>query len=154
MPPYEITEFARHLRRDHTPLSLGRVLLAQAVRLPAAGRLKPALYNTAYLYPIGLLHSTATQSSQGLLIGIADVRAGDGTSMFLVLWEFEVKPGCEKRFERVYGPGGDWDSLFRRDPPPCGKSFIPRYGETACVPHCRVLALAQIVRRVFVRSGC
>jgi len=55
--------------------------------------------------------------------------------MFLVLWEFEVKPGCEKRFERVYGPGGDWDSLFRRDPPPCEKSFIPRYGETACVPH-------------------
>jgi hypothetical protein len=36
--------------------------------------------------------------------------------MFLVLWEFEVKPGCEQRFERVYGPGGDWDSLFRRDP--------------------------------------
>jgi len=34
--------------------------------------------------------------------------------MFLVLWEFEVKPGCEERFERVYGPGGDWDSLFRR----------------------------------------
>jgi Antibiotic biosynthesis monooxygenase len=35
--------------------------------------------------------------------------------MFLVLWEFEVKPGCEERFERVYGPGGDWASLFRRD---------------------------------------
>ncbi len=35
--------------------------------------------------------------------------------MFLVLWVFEVKPGCEQRFERVYGPGGDWDSLFRRD---------------------------------------
>ena len=35
--------------------------------------------------------------------------------MFLVLWEFEVKPECEERFERVYGPGGDWDSLFRRD---------------------------------------
>ena len=35
--------------------------------------------------------------------------------MFLVLWEFEVKPGCEERFERVYGVGGDWDSLFRRD---------------------------------------
>jgi len=32
--------------------------------------------------------------------------------MFLVLWEFEVKPGSEQRFERVYGPGGDWDSLF------------------------------------------
>ena len=35
--------------------------------------------------------------------------------MFLVLWEFEVKPGAEERFERVYGTGGDWDSLFRRD---------------------------------------
>jgi Antibiotic biosynthesis monooxygenase len=35
--------------------------------------------------------------------------------MFLVLWEFEVKPGNEERFERVYGAGGDWDSLFRRD---------------------------------------
>ena len=32
--------------------------------------------------------------------------------MFLVLWEFEVKPGNEERFERVYGAGGDWDSLF------------------------------------------
>jgi hypothetical protein len=36
--------------------------------------------------------------------------------MFLVLWEFEVKPGCEPRFERVYSSGGDWDSLFRQDP--------------------------------------
>lgn len=36
--------------------------------------------------------------------------------MFVVLWEFEVKPGNEDRFERVYGPGGDWDSLFRRNP--------------------------------------
>lgn len=35
--------------------------------------------------------------------------------MFLVLWEFEVKPGSEQCFERVYGPGGDWDSLFRSD---------------------------------------
>jgi len=36
--------------------------------------------------------------------------------MFLVLWEFEVKPGCERRFESVYGPNGDWAQLFRRDP--------------------------------------
>src|SRR5258706_7295966 len=91
MPPYDMTEFARQLRRDHAPLSLGRVLLAQAVRLPAAGRLKPAPYNTAYLYPIGLVQSTATQSCQGLLIGIADVRVGDRTSMYLVLYGFDVK---------------------------------------------------------------
>jgi heme-degrading monooxygenase HmoA len=36
--------------------------------------------------------------------------------MFLVLWEFEVKPGYEKQFEKVYGPDGDWTQLFRTDP--------------------------------------
>ncbi len=35
--------------------------------------------------------------------------------MFLVLWEFEVKRGCEERFEKVYGPAGDWVRLFGRD---------------------------------------
>ena len=35
--------------------------------------------------------------------------------MFVALWEFEVKPGCEERFEKVYGPGGDWARLFRLD---------------------------------------
>ena len=35
--------------------------------------------------------------------------------MFVALWEFEVKPGCEKRFENAYGPTGDWAKLFRRD---------------------------------------
>jgi len=36
--------------------------------------------------------------------------------MFLVLWEFDVKPGFEERFESVYGPSGDWAQLFLRDP--------------------------------------
>jgi heme-degrading monooxygenase HmoA len=35
--------------------------------------------------------------------------------MFVALWEFEVKPGCEERFQKVYGPEGDWAKLFRRD---------------------------------------
>ena len=35
--------------------------------------------------------------------------------MFVALWEFEVKPGSEKRFEKVYGPTGDWATLFRSD---------------------------------------
>jgi hypothetical protein len=35
--------------------------------------------------------------------------------MFLVLWEFDVKPGCDERFESVYGLFGDWAQLFRRD---------------------------------------
>jgi len=35
--------------------------------------------------------------------------------MFVVLWEFEVKSGCEQGFERVYGPDGEWVRLFRGD---------------------------------------
>ena len=35
--------------------------------------------------------------------------------MFVALWEFEVKPGCEKRFLKVYGPEGDWAKMFRKD---------------------------------------
>ncbi|MGB2592210.1 MAG: hypothetical protein WBG02_03855 [Candidatus Acidiferrum sp.] len=35
--------------------------------------------------------------------------------MFLVLREFDVKQGCEARFESVYGPHGDWARLFRRN---------------------------------------
>ena len=35
--------------------------------------------------------------------------------MFVTLWEFEVKPGCEDLFERAYGPNGEWVQLFRRD---------------------------------------
>jgi quinol monooxygenase YgiN len=35
--------------------------------------------------------------------------------MFVILWEFEVKPGNKKRFESVYGPGGAWAKLFAQD---------------------------------------
>ncbi len=27
--------------------------------------------------------------------------------MFVALWEYEVKPGGEERFENGYGPGGE-----------------------------------------------
>jgi heme-degrading monooxygenase HmoA len=35
--------------------------------------------------------------------------------MFLVLWEYEVKPGSEKPFEKLYGSAGGWAQLFRTD---------------------------------------
>jgi heme-degrading monooxygenase HmoA len=35
--------------------------------------------------------------------------------MFVILWEFEVKPSCEEGFETVYGPEGDWARLFQAD---------------------------------------
>jgi heme-degrading monooxygenase HmoA len=36
--------------------------------------------------------------------------------MFVVLWEYEVKPGCEESFQSAYGSHGDWVRLFQRDP--------------------------------------
>jgi len=36
--------------------------------------------------------------------------------MFVILWEFEVKPGSEPAFENAYGAQGDWVRLFQRDP--------------------------------------
>lgn len=36
--------------------------------------------------------------------------------MFVILWEFEVKPGSEERFEKAYGPNGQWVRLFQHDP--------------------------------------
>jgi heme-degrading monooxygenase HmoA len=36
--------------------------------------------------------------------------------MFVILWEFEVKPGEEAAFEKTNGPEGPWVQLFQRDP--------------------------------------
>jgi heme-degrading monooxygenase HmoA len=36
--------------------------------------------------------------------------------MFVALWEYEVKPGCEESFQSAYGPRGDWVRLFQSDP--------------------------------------
>ena len=35
--------------------------------------------------------------------------------MFVALWEYEVKPGGEERFENAYGQDGEWARLFRSD---------------------------------------
>ncbi len=35
--------------------------------------------------------------------------------MFLVVWEFKIKPDCLEKFLRVYGPEGDWAQLFAND---------------------------------------
>ena len=32
---------------------------------------------------------------------------------FLVIWQFRVRPGMESTFERIYGPHGDWVTLFQ-----------------------------------------
>ena len=34
---------------------------------------------------------------------------------YLIIWEFQVRNGMEQRFEKSYGPKGEWASLFAQD---------------------------------------
>ena len=44
---------------------------------------------------------------------------------FTVLWEFQVRPGHRRAFEKAYGPDGDWVKLFRRGEGYLGTELIP-----------------------------
>jgi len=44
--------------------------------------------------------------------------------MFVNLWEFHVKSGMEKMFEKVYGTKGDWAVLFGQAPGYRGSRLI------------------------------
>jgi heme-degrading monooxygenase HmoA len=52
--------------------------------------------------------------------------------MFVILWEFEVKPGNESRFESAYRPDGDWVRLFQRDPHFRGTQLLPDSSRPLC----------------------
>jgi heme-degrading monooxygenase HmoA len=32
--------------------------------------------------------------------------------MFVVIWQYEIRPGSEAAFEALYGPEGEWVALF------------------------------------------
>ena len=34
---------------------------------------------------------------------------------FVVIWEFRLRAGMESRFERAYGPDGEWAQFFKKD---------------------------------------
>jgi heme-degrading monooxygenase HmoA len=34
---------------------------------------------------------------------------------YLVIWEFKVREGSQKNFEKAYGVDGDWVKLFKQD---------------------------------------
>src|SRR5260370_20129874 len=74
-------------------------------RQAACGRqAKARPYNATDLYPIGLLHSTVNAIFPRVYrTGLPTVRPGDGTPIFLVLWQFECNPGTQRRSEHVSG---------------------------------------------------
>ena len=34
--------------------------------------------------------------------------------MYVVIWEYQTRPGSEPAFEQLYGPAGAWVELFRK----------------------------------------
>ena len=44
--------------------------------------------------------------------------------MIAVVWQFQVKPGKQQEFERVYGADGEWSKLARRSRSFLGSSFL------------------------------
>ena len=36
--------------------------------------------------------------------------------MYVLVWEFRVRPGAEAAFEQLYGPAGGWVALFATAP--------------------------------------
>ena len=36
--------------------------------------------------------------------------------MFVIVWQYQVHPGSESEFERIYSSDGDWVQLFQQAP--------------------------------------
>jgi quinol monooxygenase YgiN len=47
-----------------------------------------------------------------------------GSWEFVVVWQFQVRPGMVERFERVYGVDGNWVEFFRQDEAYIGTKLI------------------------------
>lgn len=45
---------------------------------------------------------------------------------YLIVWEFEVRPGSEARFEQVYGTNGRWAQFFARGQGYLGTELVRR----------------------------
>jgi hypothetical protein len=51
--------------------------------------------------------------------------------MIAVMWQFDVKRGCENEFERMYGSEGDWMVLNRQTRSYLGSSFLRDQGQAS-----------------------
>src|SRR5688572_13113880 len=44
--------------------------------------------------------------------------------MIAIMWQFEVKNGCEAEFEKLYGVKGEWTAMNRHTRSYLGSSFL------------------------------
>ena len=73
--------------------------------------------------------------------------------MFVILWEFQVKPGFEDEFARVYGTDGDWARLFRQSETYRDTRLSRDFDRDALVLHARYVGISEELRR-FSRAAC
>lgn len=62
--------------------------------------------------PIRRLKSRGSTAGRAGMTSVVPKRKEWG---YLVIWEFHVCRGMERRFEKVYGSNGDWARLFQQD---------------------------------------
>jgi antibiotic biosynthesis monooxygenase len=51
--------------------------------------------------------------------------------MIAIVWQFDVKPGREAAFERLYGADGEWTTVNRHSRSYLGTSFLRDQNRTA-----------------------
>jgi len=51
--------------------------------------------------------------------------------MIAVVWQFDVKAGRDKEFEKLYGADGDWTALNRQTRSYLGSSFLRDQNQTS-----------------------
>ena len=44
--------------------------------------------------------------------------------MIAVMWQYDVKPGCEHEFESLFGADGEWATISRQTRSYLGSSFL------------------------------
>jgi heme-degrading monooxygenase HmoA len=49
---------------------------------------------------------------------------GGNVAMIAIMWQFDVKKGCEAEFEQLYGADGEWTAMNRQSRSYLGSSFL------------------------------
>jgi hypothetical protein len=51
--------------------------------------------------------------------------------MIAIVWQFEIRAGCETEFERFYGADGEWTAMNRHSRSYLGSSFLHDQSSTS-----------------------
>jgi heme-degrading monooxygenase HmoA len=125
MPRFDAKALYDALERRRAELGLTWQEVAQATGVPASTLIRTK--KGGRLEVEGMLAMVSWLGAP-----VARFVVGGSGPRFVSVWEFEVRPESVAEFERVYGPDGDWTSLFRRADGYSGSLLL----KDRVVPHC------------------